>query len=79
MDHGSPLNFAQFIDWIFLGGIAFLAQQGVKRMGELSESINQLNTKMALVIATTSTQDKRIETLEGRVHDLEMAVWKKRI
>lgn len=58
------LNFGKFVDLAFYaivtGAIIFAAN----KMDKVSDSINDLNQKIAVVIVQVGAQDKRIDRLE---------------
>ena len=59
-----PVNWQQFVDLSFYaictGGLAYM----VKFLSKISDSINELNKQMAVIIERTGSHENRIQKLE---------------
>lgn len=57
---GGTLEFAQFIEWVFYGVVSGGVIIAVKILGDMTDSINQLNIKMAILIEKTSNHETEL-------------------
>lgn len=72
------LSFSRFVDWAFLAIITTIVSQGASQIGKLSNSIQELNQKMAVAIEKLGNQDHRLNSCEERLGALEKAFWRQR-
>jgi hypothetical protein len=62
-------DFIQFVNWVFygvMGGGVFL---GIKILSKMSDSIADLNTKVALVIEKTSSHEEQIAKALNKIDE----------
>lgn len=65
------MDFQKFIEWAFMailsGGVIWAASF----LGKISQSINELNEKVAIILTRSDGHEKQISSLSERVHTLE--------
>ena len=61
------MNFGAFIEWAFLG----VTTGGVWILWLMHQSVNELNTKIAVLIAQHEQTTSDIKDHEGRIRNLE--------
>lgn len=66
------LQFAQFVNWLFYGLLAYVAVDIMKSIREVKGSIATLNTQVAVVIAQTETHKEVLDRHDERIHSLEI-------
>lgn len=54
------------MEWAFKGLLGLLVTQGVSSIGEMRDSMKELNTKIAVVIEHSSDQDREINELKAK-------------
>ena len=67
-------NFEQFIVWTFYGVVSFSAIFGVKVLTKLTQSIDQLNIKMAEILQTSAWHEKTLDRHENKIQDLKETI-----
>ena len=65
------MDFTQFVEWAFYGIISLSAIYGMRIMGDMRDSIEQLNIQMAVIISRHDQQEREIERLENRLTIIE--------
>lgn len=70
------LDFSRFVDWAFMAILSTLMSLAVNKISELSKSVNELNTKMEVVISTNAVRDERISVVEKEVREIKKYLWK---
>ncbi len=73
----SRLDFSRFVDWGFMAILSTLMTFAVDKISDLSTSINELNTKMEVVITSNAVRDERLSKVERKLEALENKVWKR--
>ncbi len=68
------LSVSQFVDKMFWVIIAMLANKISGEVTSINENIQSLNQKVAVVVATSANQDKRMDGLENRMEKMESGV-----
>lgn len=53
-------HFIQFVNWVFYGVVGGGVFLGIKILSKVSDSIQSLNTKVAIVIEKTATNEEQI-------------------
>lgn len=61
------MDFNAFIQWAFLG----LVSGGVVILWQMKNSVNELNTKLAVMIVTIDFHSKEIQKIDSRIEKLE--------
>ena len=54
----------KYIDWALTTFLSFVASYGVHLISGMSQNIQELNEKVAVVISTSANQDHRLDRLE---------------
>lgn len=65
------MEFNQFIQWAFYGFISFGAYTAVNTLGQLKDSVNELNEKLAVVLEKTAWHEKQIMDHGDRLKTVE--------
>ena len=59
--------------WYVLGSVLTLVlSSGVGSLKELSSSVNELNVKIGVIVERTENLQKRVETYEDRLREIEI-------
>lgn len=61
----------EFINWGFQSLLLALGAWGVTELSSLSESVHELNIKMAVVVERDQTRGRELENLKFRIEKLE--------
>lgn len=64
-------KWSDFVSWAFFGLMAYFGYQLTSSVDRVSESIQELNVKMAVVVYQIQAQDKEMGRLDKRVERLE--------
>lgn len=65
-------KWSDFVSWVFFGLIAYFGYQLTSSVDKMSDSIADLNVKMAVVVERDQAQSKEIDRLDKRVEKLEV-------
>ena len=65
------ISFEKFIDKVFWALLLGVVSYGVGQVRSVTDSINELNTKMSVVILQLSNQSKILDSHEQRLLFLE--------
>lgn len=65
------LNFSQFVGWVFQALLLAVGSWGVSELSALSESVQQLNVKMAVVLERDANRSNEILEIKSRLVKLE--------
>lgn len=72
------LDFSRFVDWAFMAILSTLMSLAVNKISDLSTSVNELNTKMEVVITSNAVRDERLSKVEQKIEALEAKVWNRK-
>lgn len=64
-------EWQSFIGWALQGVMSLSVMYGVKRLGQMADSIEKLNTHVAVLIERDQNKEKRLDDHEGRIRTLE--------
>lgn len=64
-------KWSDFVSWIFFGLLAYYGNSLTTSGNKISESVQELNIKMAVMVEHDQVQAREIEKLDTRVGDLE--------
>jgi ubiquinone biosynthesis protein UbiJ len=64
-------KWSDFVSWLFFGLIAYFGYQLTTSVDKMSDSMHELNVKMAVVVEQVQTQRKDFDKLDARVERLE--------
>lgn len=64
-------KWSDFVSWVFFGLLAYYANSLTTSVQDMSDSIADLNVKMAVVVERDQTRGKDIDALKVRVDRLE--------
>lgn len=67
------LSFGAYVDKVFWAATIWVATQMAGKVDTISTNIAELNVKMAAIVERTANQEKRIDSLEGRIQAVESA------
>lgn len=62
------------IAWVFQGVLSMSVLYGVKKLGQMADSIEKLNTHVAILIERDQNKEKRLDDHEIRIRCLEKCV-----
>lgn len=65
------LRFAPFVGWFFQTVIIAIGAWGVSELSSLSQSVQELNVKMAVAMERDQVKGEEIRDLKSRVDRLE--------
>ena len=66
-----PPQWEQFLDWGLKALLGAICVQGVNILSQMKKSIDDLNSKVAIIIEKTDWHSKELDKLENRVTKLE--------
>lgn len=65
------MDWASFADWMLKGLMAGVLVYGVRMLGGMKDSMDELNKKMAAIIEKTSWHEKELDRQGSRITHLE--------
>jgi hypothetical protein len=65
------MEFSAFIEWVFYAAVSGSAIVGVRMLSNLNHSIQELNTKVGIIIERTEWLERGLEHHEARLSRLE--------
>lgn len=68
---GGEMDFDKFVEWGFLGLIAGSVGWASLFLQRISQSISELNERVAVILEKTGWHARQIENLDERVEKLE--------
>lgn len=70
-EQSGRLDFGHFVDRIFWALMTSAAIYAAAQLKQVSASVDDLNTKMSMLIERTSNSEKRMDMLERRIERIE--------
>lgn len=64
-------SFSEFMKWAFYGIVGFCAMYMVAILSDMNKNINELNTKIAVVMERNSHYEYRLNNIENRLNEIE--------
>lgn len=65
------MEWQGFVGWAFQGILSVSVLYGVRKLGQMADSIEKLNTHVAVLIERDQNKEKRLDDHEGRIRTLE--------
>ena len=65
------MEFSQFVQWAFYGLLSGSVVVAVSILRHLSESVDKLNERVAIIIEKVSSHEKRLDKHEEKLEELE--------
>jgi len=65
------MEWSHFLGWAFQGIISMSVLYGVRKLGQMTDFIEKLNTHVAVLIERDQNKEKRLDDHEGRIRILE--------
>lgn len=69
---GVEMEFTQFIQWTFYGVIGFSSIFAVSILSSLKNSVNELNSKIAVIIEKTAWHEKWLERHDDEINKINI-------
>ncbi len=64
-------KWSEFVSWIFFGLLTYFGYQLTTSVDKMSDSVQELNVKMAVMVERDNRQELDLEKLGTRVEKLE--------
>lgn len=65
------MDFVKFVEWCFYGVIAFAALFAVNILSSLKNSVNELNTKIGIIIEKTIWIEKTLDRHQNEIENIK--------
>lgn len=66
------MGFGKFVDLAFWSVTLGVATYGANKIDKLNENVTALNANVAVLVERSTNQDRRLDSFESRVRDLEL-------
>lgn len=70
IQESNMIEWQEFLRWAFYGGLGWVAYRGVTILDQVKESIQTLNTQIAVVIEKTTQHEKRLDKHDEQIEEL---------
>lgn len=64
-------DYSQFVDWVFTGVLSGGVIVGVNILSKLRDSVERLNTNVAIIIDKVDRHESNLDSHEERIRALE--------